>query len=234
MLKVLLRPNCLISYKNTYNTFLKLKKDITQIQRITSFLAQVIFLAYNIYLLFSNLNNITYLIIYSILFLISLFYFIFDLLLLFSKNKYIKRNIKHKVNLIVKAIKYIIKLTIIILAIIEIFSFDNTTDLKKLTTIISIVTLFIQILIDLITRFITNYIDLFIESLKLDYENSSMLKEIKKGYDTYNDIKENCFKGVTNLLLGKNDNNNDITVLDNDNNNRFSNIKKIVTKLFKK
>ena len=221
----------LISYTNTYGVFLKLRKDISLIQRIIEILVQLIFLAYSGYLLFSNLNNISYFIIYCILFFISLLYFIFDMFVIFKKNKYIKKHIKPRVYKSVKYIKYIIKLAIIIMAIVEIYSLGNSTDIKKITTIASIISLIVQISIDLITRFILKYIDLFIESLKMDYENSTVLKEIKKGYNTINDIKENGFK---NLFLG-NKNNKDIdTDTSHLENNKLANLKKNITNLFKK
>ncbi len=221
----------LISYTNTYGVFLKLRKDISLIQRIIEILVQLIFLVYSGYLLFSNLNNISYFTIYCILFFISLLYFIFDMFVIFKKNKYIKKHIKPRVHKTVKYIKYIIKLAIIIMAIVEIYSLGNSTDIKKITTIASIISLIVQISIDLITRFILKYIDLFIESLKMDYENSTVLKEIKKGYNTINDIKENGFK---NLFLGNKNNKAIDTDTSNLENNRLANLKKNITNLFKK
>ena len=221
----------LISYTNTYGVFLKLRKDISLIQRIIEILVQLIFLVYSGYLLFSNLNNISYFTIYCILFFISLLYFIFDMFVIFKKNKYIKKHIKPRVHKTVKYIKYIIKLAIIIMAIVEIYSLGNSTDIKKITTIASIISLIVQISIDLITRFILKYIDLFIESLKMDYENSTVLKEIKKGYNTINDIKENGFK---NLFLGNKNNKANDTDTSNLENNRLANLKKNITNLFKK
>ena len=117
------------------------------------------------------------------------------------------------------------------MAIVEIYSLGNSTDIKKITTIASIISLIVQISIDLITRFILKYIDLFIESLKMDYENSTVLKEIKKGYNTINDIKENGFK---NLFLGNKNNKAIDTDTSNLENNRLANLKKNITNLFKK
>ena len=150
---------------------------------------------------------------------------------IFKKNKYIKKHIKPRVYKTVKYIKYIIKLAIIIMAIVEIYSLGNSTDIKKITTIASIISLIVQISIDLITRFILKYIDLFIESLKMDYENSTVLKEIKKGYNTINDIKENGFK---NLFLGNKNNKAIDTDTSNLENNKLANLKKNITNLFKK
>lgn len=188
-----------ICYDHTYSVFLKLKKDLKRFQRIVDILVQLIFIAYNGYLLFTNIDRLLYFIIYSILLFLCIGYFLFTIYAINNNTKKLNKNIKPRVKQIVNILKYIIKFTIITLAVIELCTTEYTT-MKLASTIASSVSLLVQITINLITRFVNNYIDLFIESLKMDYENSTALKALKKGVGAASVFAEGGFSAAADYF----------------------------------
>lgn len=164
----------LISYENTYGVILKIKKDLTKLLTIIDTIVQLIFLIFYSYSIYTNLNNTIMLIIYSSLFLIALIYFIYHLITLNKKSE-----TKKKVKVFVRYFKYIIKFITITIAIFDLIKF-GITPTQKIMTMISIISLTIQILLEIIKKLIFYYIDLFIFAIKMDYDNSQAIKTIAK------------------------------------------------------
>lgn len=189
----------LICYDHTYSVFLKLKRDLKRFQRAVDILVQLIFIAYNGYLLYTNIDRLLYCIIYAVLLALCVGYFLFTVYTMNNNSKNIKKNVKPKVKQGVNIAKYIIKLIIIGLAVYELCTTEYTT-MKLATTIASSISLLVQILINLITRYVNNYIDLFIESIKMDYENSSALKVLKKGIGAASAFTEGGFGAASDYF----------------------------------
>lgn len=179
-----------ISYQNTYGVVLKLKKDIDIIQKIVDFIVQIIFLGLYSYSIYKNINNVLLLIIYSVLLVVSIAYFIFYIITLNNTSRIFKKKIKYKVKKSVKYIKLMISATTLGIAVYEIINFE-VSDFTKILTITSAISFGVQILIELVTMFVNKYIDLFTESIKMDYEDSDLIKNSVKAITKAKDIKDN-------------------------------------------
>ena len=188
----------MISYKHTYAVILKLKdtlkKSIITIDLITQFL----FLLFYVYLLITRKDSALWLSIYITLISISSIFFIFSLSTLSISNKNFKKQIKPIIRRIIKYIKFLIRATIIGINIYYIIKGD-TTDLNKMLTILSIVMLITQIIIDIIIILVNKYIDLLVESIKWDYEESPALVKVASVVEDFKD--ENKHK-VTKKIFG--------------------------------
>lgn len=179
-----------VSYANTYGVIVKLKKDLDIIQKVVDFIVQIIFLGFYAYSIYSNLNNTLLLTIYIVLLSVSLAYFIFYIVTLNNKSKIFKRKIKYKVKKSVKYTKLLTSAITLGLAVYELANYE-TSDFTKILTIVSGISFGIQILIEFATMFINKYIDLFTESVKMDYEESELIKNTVKTISKAKDIKDN-------------------------------------------
>lgn len=179
-----------VSYANTYGVILKLKKDLDIIQKVVDFIVQIIFLGFYAYSIYSNLNNTLLLTIYIILLSVSLFYFIFYIVTLNNKSKIFKKKIKYKVKKFVKYTKLLTSAITLGLAVYELINYE-TSDFTKILTIVSGISFGIQILIEFVTMFVNKYVDLFTESIKMDYEDSDLIKNTVKTITKAKDIKAN-------------------------------------------
>lgn len=179
-----------VSYANTYGVIVKLKKDLDVIQKVVDFVVQIIFLGFYAYSIYSNLNNTLLLTIYIVLLSVSLAYFIFYIVTLNNKSKIFKRKIKYKVKKSVKYTKLLTSAITLGLAVYELVNYE-TSDFTKILTIVSGISFGVQILIEFATMFVNKYVDLFTESIKMDYEESELIKNTVKTISKAKDIKEN-------------------------------------------
>lgn len=191
----------LIHYDNTYGVLKKLKHDVLSIERVVETLLQIFFLFYYAYLIYNNIDSTLYLIIYSILGGVSLIYFVFYVIGLISNNKFYKNQVKPVAKKIVTSIKYLIRIFTLVIAFIEMYR-EPTSDFERIINIVSLVSLCVQIAISIVSHFITAYVDLFITSIKMDYEESKIKDYVDKGEKIANDGIKGSILGFINNKVG--------------------------------
>lgn len=191
----------LVHYENTYGVLKKLKHDIALAERVVETALQIFFLFYYAYLVYNNLNNTMYLVIYAILGSISLIYFIFYLIGLISKNSFYKKRVRNFVKRIVTIIKYAIRIFTIVFAFVEMYHYP-ISDFDRIINIVSLVSLCLQMLVSIISHFVSRYIDLFITSIKMDYEESKISDYVEKGERIATDGIKGSILGFINEKAG--------------------------------
>ena len=166
----------LLSYKHTISVIKKLKSSIKKGIYIGDIIIQVLFILYYAYCLYTRIDSLLWIIIYSILIVVSSLFFVYTLL---SKNKtenlYSKPNRK-KINLIVKNIKYLIRGFIIGYNVYLIATTEEVLVIQTLLTALSIFLYVLQIVCQVATHVLAKYLDLITESIRWDFEESDLLK----------------------------------------------------------
>ena len=155
----------MVGLQNTKGICLKMIYDIRRIAFWTNIIVQSIFFIFYGYSIFDNVKNITLLIIYSILLVIAIMGLITYLITHIKKIKNPKRFTRT-----LRVLKYVANGTMIAFSIYELIKF-GMGDFSKILLIISIMSLLLQIIIELIRLFIERYIELYMASLKMDLES---------------------------------------------------------------
>lgn len=171
----------LVSTKNTLAAISIIQRQLKKTIKIVDIVIQISFILYYGFLIFSNIDHIGYLVLYSIMTAISITVFILSFVL--SKKKENENHIETErrksrnklIKNIFKYIKYAIKLTVIIIAFYEIATVDNSST-KIILTVISIILLIIQIILDFAVMLLLRWIDYLKIAIKEDIESSSILK----------------------------------------------------------
>lgn len=156
-------------------------KDIEKILHITIIIVQSIFFITYGYSIYCNLDNILFLIIYIILFALSLFYFIFYLKTYKKGSKLIDR-----IKRFSRIFKYLVNGTMVVVKCVEMVEF-GISDFNKILLIVSAVSLLAQVVIEFIRIFTEKYIDLFTEAVKMDLAWVGKLGKVKE-------VKGNLFE----------------------------------------
>ena len=82
---------------------------------------------------------------------------------------------------------------------------DPISDFERIINIVSLVSLGIQIAVSIISHFVSKYIDLFITSIKMDYEKSKISEYVNKGERIANDGIKGSILGFINEKAGLSD-----------------------------
>jgi len=165
--------------KHTLSRLDKVKKDLHKSTLILSCISMILFLAFNIYLLIANINNIFYLVIYSVLILSIFSLFLVEILIkednyFHRKDKKQTKEKKIKTKNIIKVFKFSAKTILVVVAIFE--SITNFyVSLSNIFNIFSAAILIIQITFELIINYIVKQIDYFKLSFQLDINESSAI-----------------------------------------------------------
>ncbi len=180
-----------------------IKRELAKIKKILNIVVQVLFLVYFLYLIFSNLNSLSYVIIYSLILSVSLASILIEPVYKIDTNdeKSVIRSKKKQKRialLFLKSMKYICKLAAILIAVYEI-STHGSSDLSILATIGSGTLLLIQIFVDSIVLLVNRYVDLLQLALEEDIRSSKLIQfalnfnhkdyvnELKEDEKTYTD-----------------------------------------------
>lgn len=189
-----------LSIKNTQAVANKLKKDLARILWITDLVIQVAFIFYYTYLTITNLPKHFYHIVYGV-FLIAGF-----VMLIYSLICKLQKVDKHKsrfVKKIVRYVKYPVRIALIALSLYEIVKYGATQTATILVSI-SIILLLAQIIIQLAIRFLNLYIDFFTESLRMDYEDSELVRAAVNSRKNPSEKKEKgLIKFAKNIAIDK-------------------------------
>ena len=154
-------------------------EDIKKILFYTTVLVQSVFFIFYGYSIAKSLDNLLFFIIYSLLFILAVINFIY----------YLKtHNIQHKKNKFIfslKIFRYILNLTMIVTNCIQILT-SASSDLSKIFLIFSVLSYFVQIVLEFVKVFVERYVELFSKSLELDLEIIDILfnkpKEVKGNF----------------------------------------------------
>ena len=152
-------------------------KTIRDLQRVSFWIAivvQVIFLCLYGLRIYTNLNHIVYLIIYSFLTVMSLFGFIFYLATYQIKKD--KKVLGTKQG--IKILKYFANAIMIIVVIVE-FVQRKPSDLDIIIAALSIVFFLIQIVFELVRMAYNRYSNLLMTALGMDFAKFGMLADPK-------------------------------------------------------
>ena len=166
----------------------KLIKDIERILYWTTIVVQCIFFAYYGYSIFTNLMNLTFLITYIFLLVLSTLGFIY--FLANYRNK-AKDNVK-TVKKTFRIFKYVVNGSMLVLNLIEIIQYGGN-DLAFALIVFSSISLVIQIIVEFIRIFVSQYISLFTIAVDKDTQFIRRLQDV-------NDVKGN-FYGIVDVPL---------------------------------
>lgn len=166
----------------------KLIEDIEKLLYYTTIIVQSIFFAYYGYSIYTNLNKLVLLLIFSLLFVLSVVGFIYFLL---SYRKKSENHVK-KVNKVFRIFKYVINGSMIILNLFEVTRYGGS-EFAYMLIIFSSASLGIQIIVEFLRKFVTFYIDLFNIAFDKDF---AFLKKI----GDYKDVHGNLLRIVESPL----------------------------------
>lgn len=165
--------------KHTLSRINKIRKDLIKFVIIISCISMFTFIGYYSYLVYLNRNEPFYIGIYSLL--ISFIIIIFCVELSLRENKKSLRNEKRLViekkrtiKQCIKIFKFSLKAILVGIAIYETFTNFNL-GLSNIINIFSAIVLIVQIIIELITKYIISQIDYFKLSLDLDISESGTI-----------------------------------------------------------
>ena len=158
------------SYENSKAVALKLKHDIDVLSFVVALIIQVMFVGYYTYSAVIKIGSM-YHYIYAVFMIVGLFSLGFHI---FSwKN--IENRLRRKIKTLIRYVKYPIRALLIILLIIDVVR-TGGTPMESMAIVFSIIAYVAEVIIQLTIRLTRYYLDLFLESLKMDYEDSAALK----------------------------------------------------------
>lgn len=140
----------------------------------------ILFTGYYVYLIMNNIDNLIYLIAYSVLCLVVIISFILELVFKQKKSDSRKRarvklERKRIASRTVRIIKCVAKTITITVAIIEMVQ-GPELELSIILNVVSMFALFLQILFEVIIHYVYKYVDYMKIGFQLDYDNSLVLK----------------------------------------------------------
>ncbi len=168
------------TFYHSLNALKYIKNELNTLKKILNIVVQIVFFIYCAYLVFSNLDSLAYIIIYSLIFVSTLLTFIIEPVYKvdISDSKAIKR-LKRKERkfalLFIKSLKYLCKMASIIVAIIEI-ALQGATDLSIIATIVSGIILIVQIIFDVIVVLVTRYTNILQLAIEEDIRSSKTIQ----------------------------------------------------------
>ena len=142
---------------------LKLIEDVKKILFWTTIIVSLIFFGFYGYSIYKNVDNLIFLITYSLLFSISVITFV-NYLLTYSKNTKRMKNF----NRFLRVFKYIVNGTMLVVNVVNMFTYQ-TSDLSKMLLIVSAISLFVQVVVELLRIFVENYVEMFMFAVQKDF-----------------------------------------------------------------
>lgn len=159
--------------KNTRMVLSNLLDDIKKFWFVALCVVQTVFILFYSYSIYNNLSKTIFLVIYSVLLLISTTTFI---LIVINYLKHKKSNVAF--NRGKNIVKYLANLTMIVTNIFETIKYGST-DFNKILLIVSVVSLLIQILIEIVKVFAELYGEALKAAVTKDFELLEFLNKDK-------------------------------------------------------
>lgn len=176
----------------------KLMEDIESFLFKTTIVVQIIFFAYYGYSICTNLDNLTLLVVFSLLLLLSTISFTYYL-----KNYHKKSVTKvKKVKKSFRIFKYLINGSMIIINLLEIIKYGGT-DVAYLLIGFSTLSLLIQIIVEFLRVFTSYYLDLYKIALEKDTEKFQKIADLTDIKGNLVTILDTPFEAIAKKLDGK-------------------------------
>lgn len=147
-----------------------ISRSLKKYLNIISILTQILFISYYAYLIVVNVDNLPFLIAYSLIEFFALGILVINISTTFSDLDHKARRMKMKTKRIIRYFSWLVKLTVIVFNIVAVVR-GEVTDVGMIFLIFSSIFLLIQIILTLAYSLSAYYIDLLVYGLKLDYEN---------------------------------------------------------------
>lgn len=160
-----------------------IREKVTKLANILNITVQIIFMIYYSFMIFSNKNSVTHIILYSVFLGTSIFVFILGFLFKNNnddtqKDLKLKKEKKKKILNITHIIKYVARSIILIFSLYEVLS-KPSTEMRIFLTIISGIFFICQILFEIVVKLINTYVDYIRLSVEKDIESSNLINIVK-------------------------------------------------------
>ena len=175
----------------------KLIKDIERALFWTTLLVQAIFFFFYGYSIYTNIDNIVFLVIYGLLLLLSIFNFVYVI----ATHPYRKSKSVKKVKVFARIFKYLVNGAMLGVNIFEMVKFGGT-DFNKIMIIVSGVSLVVQIILEFVKVFTSRYMELFMTAVQMDLSFVIKLSKIKEKGGIY-EVIDAPLEAIANKLEGK-------------------------------
>lgn len=172
----------------------KMVNDIKKMVYYTTIFVQCVFFIFYAYSIYNNINHIVFLVTYCLLFVLSLIAFI-NYLVTYKKSYKEVKTFKR----ILRVGKYAINGFMILVNIYEIIKYANV-GLNLILLIVSIISLFAQIIIEIIRVFAERYVELFIISAKSDLQGVIKIANLKNTKPTVYDVVNAPLKAIVKKI----------------------------------
>ena len=156
-------------FDNSISVLSRVSARIKRIVILTELVIQLMFIGYYTYLLVTNLDNVVFIIAYSILiFLATSVFFV----MVFTLDPYHKKAIafKKRIRKYARMISWLGKITVIGYNIYRLVAF-GLTETGQLLLIFSVIIFFAEIALFIVSMIVTYYSQLFIYALQMDYQH---------------------------------------------------------------
>ena len=169
----------IIQLKYTLTSFKILQDDFNRKCKMIDIISKIVFTLFYGYLIYSNIDNLFYLLMNIILFALYILLTVLDKTYKNNQNKHTynrreKERYKEsriKTFRVIKSFKYIINATTCIIAIYQIIK-SNYMTISMLFSIISICILIVKLFLELISHYLNVYFDYFRLAFELDKDES--------------------------------------------------------------
>lgn len=164
----------------------KTKSDIAQFCRIYGIIVQIIFIAYYIYAVITNLKGGYLLVINSVMLGLVLVRFFFDILTYRKKKEAKIKGLRKSISRALRYTGHTIHIVSVVFAIYSLLVFDSS-EIKIATTMAAIGSIVFQIIIEAVRLFVDKYFTLIYTGIQMDIEefkDSTVYKAFTKTVDT--------------------------------------------------
>lgn len=179
-----------IEYRHTLAVYHKIREDLKRLTFKVTILVQFFLFIYYSCTLYFRRHDLVYVILYSILLVISLLLFIEECLYQSHRKTYEESEIKpehRKKRLILKIISLSSKISLLVLSLITILQ-NKATDFEKVMTIALCIILLVQFILLFLARLINKYLSWAKKAIELDYKESLLKSPSQTFTDKLHDI----------------------------------------------
>lgn len=191
-----------------------ISRSLKKYLNITSIITQLLFVGFYSYLIVVNVENIEFLVAYSMICAFAFGVLLVDIFGAFSDLDRSQKRKKARTKRIINYFSWAVKLAVIIFNVIIIVN-NGGSEAARILVIFSAVILLVQMIITLTTTLLSRYLDTLLYGLKMDYEvlideESSdkkpvgkLLNNVTKDLDYRDNIKEIVVKNAVRGTIKK-------------------------------
>ena len=169
----------LIEYKHTLALYQKVKDDLSKIGFIINCIVQFFLLLYYSYAVYRHIDSVLYIVLYSVLIVISSGIFIEEVIYRYRQKKDKGKKKNHQIaHGLLKVFSIIDKIALLVLSIIPIAE-GRSSDFDKICAIALAILLLAQIGYLFFSFLFSKYLSLLKTALQLDYQESTLPSKIE-------------------------------------------------------